>query len=108
MWQRTRAPHMLAPTTTYRCACCPLPIRDSMIPSLSEAQVCEQLKGLSQLSKVYLCRRQAVNQCNAGVYVPQVIAGQGTISLDLMAQLPRAAVDVVFVPVGGGGLISGR
>lgn len=34
-----------------------------------------------------------------------VIAGQGTIGLELLEQLPEA--DVVVVPVGGGGLISG-
>lgn len=34
-----------------------------------------------------------------------VIAGQGTIGLELMDQMPD--VDVVLVPVGGGGLISG-
>ena len=36
---------------------------------------------------------------------PDVIAGQGTISVELLRQLPR--VDAVFVAVGGGGLISG-
>ncbi len=34
-----------------------------------------------------------------------VIAGQGTIGLEILDQLP--GVDVVMVPVGGGGLISG-
>lgn len=34
-----------------------------------------------------------------------VIAGQGTIGLELLDQLPD--VDVVLVPIGGGGLISG-
>lgn len=34
-----------------------------------------------------------------------VIAGQGTIGLELMDQLPE--VDAIVVPVGGGGLISG-
>lgn len=34
-----------------------------------------------------------------------VIAGQGTIGLEILEQLPDA--DVVIVPVGGGGLISG-
>lgn len=34
-----------------------------------------------------------------------VIAGQGTIGLEILHQLPDA--DVVFVPVGGGGLIAG-
>ena len=34
-----------------------------------------------------------------------VIAGQGTIGLEILAQLPD--VDAVIVPVGGGGLISG-
>lgn len=36
---------------------------------------------------------------------PDVIAGQGTIGLEIMEQLPNA--DAVIVPVGGGGLIAG-
>ncbi len=36
---------------------------------------------------------------------PDVIAGQGTIGLEILRQLPD--VDVVVVPIGGGGLISG-
>ncbi len=36
---------------------------------------------------------------------PDVIAGQGTIGLEILEQLPD--VDAVVVPVGGGGLISG-
>jgi threonine dehydratase len=44
------------------------------------------------------------------VYVPPfddplVIAGQGTVGLELAAEAPEA--DVVVVPIGGGGLISG-
>ncbi len=35
----------------------------------------------------------------------QVIAGQGTIGLELIEQLPE--LDAVLVPIGGGGLISG-
>ena len=35
----------------------------------------------------------------------QVIAGQGTIGLEILDQLPD--LDAVIVPVGGGGLISG-
>ena len=36
---------------------------------------------------------------------PQVIAGQGTIALELLAQMPE--IDVIYVSIGGGGLISG-
>ncbi|MCI4063706.1 threonine/serine dehydratase [Micromonospora sp. R77] len=36
---------------------------------------------------------------------PRVIAGQGTVGLEIVADLPE--VDVVLVPVGGGGLASG-
>ncbi|KAF5050876.1 L-threonine ammonia-lyase [anaerobic digester metagenome] len=36
---------------------------------------------------------------------PYVIAGQGTIGLEILEQLPE--VDQVVVPIGGGGLISG-
>jgi len=35
-----------------------------------------------------------------------VIAGQGTIAMELLRQMPRG-LDAVFVPVGGGGLIAG-
>jgi len=35
----------------------------------------------------------------------QIIAGQGTIAIELLKQLPK--MDAVFVPIGGGGLISG-
>ena len=37
---------------------------------------------------------------------PDVIAGQGTIGMEIMRQHP-AHLDAIFVPVGGGGLISG-
>ncbi|AIY04237.1 pyridoxal-5'-phosphate-dependent protein beta subunit [Planococcus sp. PAMC 21323] len=45
-----------------------------------------------------------------GVYIPPydhqaVIAGQGTIALEILEQLPT--IDVIVAPVGGGGLISG-
>ena len=36
---------------------------------------------------------------------PEIIAGQGTIALELLEQLPD--LDVVIVPVGGGGMIAG-
>ena len=36
---------------------------------------------------------------------PHVVAGQGTIGLEIFRSLPQ--VDYVFVPVGGGGLLSG-
>jgi threonine dehydratase len=36
---------------------------------------------------------------------PEVIAGQGTIALEILEQEPD--LDAVFVPVGGGGLVSG-
>jgi threonine dehydratase len=37
---------------------------------------------------------------------PEVIAGQGTVAMELLKQ-HTGALDAVFVPVGGGGLISG-
>lgn len=36
---------------------------------------------------------------------PRVISGQGTIGIELFKQVPN--LDLVVVPVGGGGLISG-
>jgi threonine dehydratase len=37
---------------------------------------------------------------------PDVIAGQGTIGMEIVRQHP-GSIDAIFVPVGGGGLISG-
>src|SRR4029434_2440342 len=36
---------------------------------------------------------------------PAVIAGQGTLALEMLEQIP--ALEVLIVPIGGGGLISG-
>ena len=37
---------------------------------------------------------------------PQVIAGQGTVGMEILRQ-QQGALDAIFVPVGGGGLIAG-
>jgi threonine dehydratase len=38
---------------------------------------------------------------------PDVIAGQGTIAMEILRQLHGDAIDAIFVPIGGGGLIAG-
>jgi threonine dehydratase len=38
---------------------------------------------------------------------PDVIAGQGTIAMEILRQQHGDSIDAIFVPVGGGGLISG-
>ena len=38
---------------------------------------------------------------------PRIIAGQGTIGLELLAQTEADPVDTIVVPVGGGGLVAG-
>ena len=52
---------------------------------------------------------------SGGIFVhpsedPRVIAGQGTVSLELVAQVKELGydVDAVIIPVGGGGLASGN
>ena len=35
-----------------------------------------------------------------------MIAGQGTVGLDILEQA-NSEIDAIFVPVGGGGLVSG-
>ena len=55
-------------------------------------------------------RAQEIQQENGAVFVhafddPLVIAGQGTIGLEILEDLPD--VEAVVVPVGGGGLIAG-
>jgi threonine dehydratase len=38
---------------------------------------------------------------------PDVIAGQGTVGMEILRQRPGEQIDAIFVAVGGGGLISG-
>lgn len=57
----------------------------------------------------YAAAKKAVEETGA-VFVhpfddPDVIAGQGTIGLEIMEQIPDA--DVVVIPIGGGGLAAG-
>lgn len=46
-----------------------------------------------------------LHEAAATVFVPAVVAGQGTVGLEILEQLPD--VREVIVPVGGGGLIAG-
>lgn len=53
-------------------------------------------------------------ECEAanGVFIhpfddPDVIAGQGTVGLEILNSLSSVTIDYIFVPVGGGGLLSG-
>jgi len=66
------------------------------------------LEGVSY-QEAYTCARKIAAERQA-VYIhafndPHIIAGQGTIGLELLADLPD--VETIIVPVGGGGLISG-
>ena len=38
---------------------------------------------------------------------PDVIAGQGTVAMEILRQMHGDEIDAIFVPVGGGGLIAG-
>lgn len=57
-------------------------------------------------------KEEAERRCReaGGTYIhgyddPDIIAGQGTIGLEILEQVPR--VDAVVIPVGGGGLLAG-
>ena len=56
-------------------------------------------------------RALAIARSSGSVFVhpyddPDVIAGQGTIGMEILRQ-QQGAIDAIFVPVGGGGLVSG-
>ena len=62
------------------------------------------------LSSDRIPRAKAIAEAQQGIFIPPyddplIMAGQGTIGLEILQQL--ADVDVVVVPIGGGGLISG-
>ncbi|AQQ51962.1 threonine ammonia-lyase [Planococcus lenghuensis] len=64
--------------------------------------------GLTSAERIPRARDLA--ETGAGIYVPPyddplIMAGQGTCGLELLEQVPD--VEVIVVPVGGGGLISG-
>ena len=64
--------------------------------------------GFTSAERIQRAKQLAAEQ--GGVYIPPydhpaVIAGQGTIGLEILEQLPD--VEVIVVPIGGGGLISG-
>lgn len=65
--------------------------------------------GLSSLERERACREFA---CESGaVVVPpydheSIIAGQGTVMIEVVSQLPK--FDAVLIPTGGGGLLSGN
>ena len=54
--------------------------------------------------------RQMIKECGMVLVPPyddrEVIAGQGTVAMEILRQHPKS-IHAVFVPVGGGGLISG-
>jgi len=75
---------------------------------MRELGVVLRVVGSSVLDAEIAARRAAAE--SGKVYIspyndPHVVAGQGTIGLEMLEQLPD--VDTVFVAVGGGGLIGG-
>lgn len=41
------------------------------------------------------------------IHAMQVMAGQGTVAVEMLQQIPGGQIDVCIIPVGGGGLIGG-
>jgi threonine dehydratase len=90
---------------------------DIFVPATAPRAKVARLEGfpvtVHQVGKTYeRAHRAAVAFAreSGGIYVPayddpDVIAGQGTIGLEILAELPE--VDWILVPVGGGGLIAG-
>lgn len=66
------------------------------------------LKGVDMSeAKPYALKVSKINNipyCN-GYDHPSIIAGQGTVALEILEQVPH--VDAIIVPVGGGGLLAG-
>ena len=52
------------------------------------------------------CRRPRASPSSIRSTIPDVIAGQGTIGMEILRQ-HQAPIDAIFVAIGGGGLIAG-
>ena len=66
------------------------------------------LEGRTFEESLRFARRQAPSRGMTLIHAfddPDIIAGQGTIGLEIVNELPD--VDLVMVPTGGGGLLSG-
>jgi threonine dehydratase len=65
----------------------------------------------SDYAGAFAAAQRIVDECDATLVPafddPRIIAGQGTIGLELLAQTATDPLDAIVVPVGGGGLISG-
>ncbi|GFR44263.1 hypothetical protein Agub_g5468 [Astrephomene gubernaculifera] len=101
-------------------ACSHAPMRPVLyVPETASPYKIQKLRALGGQLQLYgrdcleteTAARSAAAAAGA-VYVspyndPWVMAGQGTAALEILSDLPRGQLDVVFIPVGGGGLIGG-
>ena len=97
---RTRgiAAYVVAPRTT------PLTKQQNMLRFGAKLQLCEPTQAARQAAA-----EQVIAATGATLIHPfdnaDVMAGQGTVALELLEQVP--ALDTIVCPIGGGGLISG-
>jgi threonine dehydratase len=87
------------------------------LPETADPQKIEKIRSYGAEAVLYgenytiaLAKAQSYAETENATYVhshshPLIIGGQGTIGLEIMEDLPDT--DVVIVPIGGGGLISG-
>ena len=91
------------PLTVFIAANAPRAKVDAIRAAGAELRECSDYDEAERQAKAHAA-------AGGGLYIspyshPDVIAGAGTIALELLADLP--ALDTVIVPIGGGGLISG-
>ncbi|NND06245.1 MAG: pyridoxal-phosphate dependent enzyme [Saprospiraceae bacterium] len=86
----------------------PRSISPAKLSLIAQFEIPYQLVGNSSLDAELHCRAESTKH---GYIVvppyndPRIIVGQGTVAVEILDQL--SGIDVVVVPVGGGGLISG-
>ncbi|MCP8323494.1 MAG: threonine ammonia-lyase [Candidatus Methylarchaceae archaeon HK02M2] len=76
--------------------------------------ILEDMNGPIENMNVAIKEAQRISEVDGAVYIhpyndKDVIAGQGTLGLEIVCQLKELGIrpDIIVVPVGGGGLISG-
>jgi threonine dehydratase len=81
------------------------------VSKLQQMGVTLRLEGRDYDEAEALAQAYAAAQCLSFVHAfeqPEVIAGQGTVGLEVQEQMPEAATPIgVVIPVGGGGLLAG-
>ncbi|XP_045178315.2 L-threonine ammonia-lyase-like [Mercenaria mercenaria] len=106
--------HALALSYHGKCLGIPVSVVMPTIAPLMKIKACEKFGAKIKISGHNICESRVIalemGQSEGMMYIngydhPDIIAGQGTIGLEIVEQVPD--LDACIIPIGGGGMIAG-